>query len=184
LKVCKKKLSQGTLQDRVNAFLFKYRTTPQTTTGVTPAELLMGRKLHTHLDMLVPYVGVKVSKKQSLQKHAHDLHAKDKQFQVNDPVLAKNFSCSGSPGKILRQSGAVTFLVGLPDGRVVRRHPYQLKLNTSQVSLQSDNVDEQWIPFESAQSDTVTQPPDNSLAKPRRSGCIRNPPNCFLPDND
>ena len=53
-KACMKKLSKGSLQDRVNSFLFKYLTTPQTTTGVSPAELLMGRKLRTHLDLLVP----------------------------------------------------------------------------------------------------------------------------------
>jgi len=189
-KACMKKLSQGTLQDRINAFLFKYRTTPQTTTGITPAELLMGRKLRTHLDLLVPDVGERVRKKQSLQKHTHDLHAKDKLFQVNDPVLAKNFS-TGPPwitGKILRQSGATTFFVELPDGRVVRRHPNQLKPNTSesQVSLQSDNVDEQWIPapvFEPTQSDAAPPPPDTSSAEPRRSGRIRHPPNRFLPDS-
>ena len=44
-KTCMKKLSNGSLQDCVNSFLFKYRTTPQTATGVCPAELLMGRKL-------------------------------------------------------------------------------------------------------------------------------------------
>ena len=43
-KTCMKKLAGGSLQDRVNSFLFKYRTTPQTTTGISPAELLMGRK--------------------------------------------------------------------------------------------------------------------------------------------
>ena len=62
------------------------------TTGVSPAELLMGRKLRTHLDLLIPDIGGRVRMRQSLQKHSHDLHAKDKQFQENDPVMAKNFS--------------------------------------------------------------------------------------------
>ena len=48
-----KKLSKGSLQDRLNSFLFKYRITPQTTTGICPAELLMDRKLGTHLDLLI-----------------------------------------------------------------------------------------------------------------------------------
>ena len=47
-KTCMKQLSNGSLQGRVSSFLFKYRTTPQTTTGVCPAELLMGSKLQTH----------------------------------------------------------------------------------------------------------------------------------------
>ena len=89
----------------MNSFLLKYRTTPQTATGVSPAELLMGRKLHTHLDLLVPDIRGKVRMRQNLQKHSHDLHAKDKRFQENDPVMTKNFS-QGPPwitGKILEQ---------------------------------------------------------------------------------
>jgi len=45
-------------------------------------------------------------------------------------------------GKILRQSGAATFLVELPDGRVIRCHPDQLKSNVldSEETLQPDNV--------------------------------------------
>jgi len=58
-KACMKK-SHGSLQDRVNSFLLKYRTTPQTTTGVTPAELPMGRKLRIHLDLLILDVGERV----------------------------------------------------------------------------------------------------------------------------
>ena len=38
-------------------FLFKCRTTPQTTTGVCPTELLMGRKLRTHVDLHIPDIG-------------------------------------------------------------------------------------------------------------------------------
>ena len=99
-KACMKKLSQQLLQDRVNSFFLKYHTTPQSTIGVTPTELFMGRKLHTHLDLLIPDVGERVCncKRQSLQKYSHDLHAKDRQLQVNDPVLAKNFG-TGSQGR-------------------------------------------------------------------------------------
>ena len=141
-KTCMKKLSNGSLQDRVNSFLFKYRTTPQTTTGVCPAELLMGRKLRTHLDLLIPDIGERVRKRQNLQKHSRDLHAQDKQFQENEPVLAKNFS-RGPPwitGKILKKSGATTFLVELPDGQVIHHHADQLKQNSldPQIPLQQD----------------------------------------------
>ena len=31
-----------------------YRTTPNTTTGVTPSELFLGRKMKTRLDILQP----------------------------------------------------------------------------------------------------------------------------------
>ena len=38
-----KKLSQGTVSDRLARFLFHVRNTPHTTTGSTSAELLLGR---------------------------------------------------------------------------------------------------------------------------------------------
>lgn len=47
-----KRLQGGTLHTRLAQFLFSYRTTPHTTTGVSPAELLMGRRLMTRLDRL------------------------------------------------------------------------------------------------------------------------------------
>ena len=39
------RFTTGTLETRVSRFLFHYRNTPHTTTGVTPAELMMGRQL-------------------------------------------------------------------------------------------------------------------------------------------
>ena len=43
-----KKSKTGPLETRISRFLFKYRTTPHTTTGISPAELLMGRQLRSH----------------------------------------------------------------------------------------------------------------------------------------
>ena len=39
-----KKLKEGSIETKVSCFLFQYRITPQTTAGVAPAELLIGRK--------------------------------------------------------------------------------------------------------------------------------------------
>ena len=36
-----KKLTEGTLETKLSHFLFHYRLTPQTTTGQSPAELLL-----------------------------------------------------------------------------------------------------------------------------------------------
>ena len=40
----------------VAGFIFHYRSTPHSTIGLSPAELLLKRKLKTHLDLLKPYV--------------------------------------------------------------------------------------------------------------------------------
>ena len=42
---------QGAIENRIMQFLFKYRVTPQTTTGLSHAELLVGKRLQTHLDL-------------------------------------------------------------------------------------------------------------------------------------
>ena len=55
---------EGPMEVRISKFLFKYRVTPQTTTGLAPAQLLMGRRLRTHLDLLHPDTSQKVRDKQ------------------------------------------------------------------------------------------------------------------------
>lgn len=69
-----KKLT-GPLEVRLSRFLFKYRVTPQATTGIAPAELLMGRRLCTHLDLLFPTVRERVQRRQRGQKENRERHS-------------------------------------------------------------------------------------------------------------
>ena len=39
-----KKSTNGSIETRVSRFLLQYQITPQTTTGISPAEMLMGRR--------------------------------------------------------------------------------------------------------------------------------------------
>ena len=59
----KKKLKKGTMQTKINRVLFRYRITPHSTTGASPAEMLMGRKLISALDLLKPDVHLRVENK-------------------------------------------------------------------------------------------------------------------------
>ena len=47
-----KKFTEGTLENKLSHFLFHYRLTPQTTTGQSPTELLLGRRIKSRLDLL------------------------------------------------------------------------------------------------------------------------------------
>ena len=51
-----KKMSQekGSLSSKLSRFLLSYNSTPQTVTGISPAELLMNRKIKTVLDWIIP----------------------------------------------------------------------------------------------------------------------------------
>ncbi|KAL7874785.1 hypothetical protein SRHO_G00057550 [Serrasalmus rhombeus] len=104
----------------------KYRLTPQTTTARTPAEMLMGRRPKSRLDLLRPDLKAKVARKQEKPKERHDLHARERLLKPGDNVYVKNF-CSNSkqqwlPGVILTQNGPVSYIIKLTDGRVFRRH--------------------------------------------------------------
>ena len=64
-KLALKKLDTGSLQSLISSFLFKYLVTPQTTTGISPAQLMMGHQLRSHLDLLLPNIADKVRTMQS-----------------------------------------------------------------------------------------------------------------------
>ncbi|CAI5657334.1 unnamed protein product [Oreochromis niloticus] len=99
-----KKVPGLSIEKRLCRFLFQYRITPHTTTGLSPAELLMGRKPRSHLDLLRPDVGARVTQSQSGQKWL--------------------------PGVIHHTSGPVSFVVELLDGRRVRRHKDHVRAHT------------------------------------------------------
>ena len=86
-----KKMEDGSVRTKLSRFVLSYRTTPHSTTGVPPAELLMKRKVRTHLDRLVPSVADRVRNKQSQQKAAHDYHAQEREIQEGQAVYAKDF---------------------------------------------------------------------------------------------
>ena len=49
-------------------FLFRYRLTPHTTTGISPAELLLGRRPRSHLDLARPDLQREIQQKQLMQQ--------------------------------------------------------------------------------------------------------------------
>ena len=67
-KEAMKKDGTHSLQTRVSRFLFNYRNTPHSTTGVSPAELLLGRKPRIHLSLLIPSTASQVARRQRKTK--------------------------------------------------------------------------------------------------------------------
>ena len=67
------------------------------TTGISPAELLMGRSLQSQLDTLKPHLaeatsGIVSSEKQLLQKVNHDKRSMICHFVRGDKVFFRNHS--------------------------------------------------------------------------------------------
>ena len=110
-----RKLNEGTIDINLARFLFNYRITPHSTTGIAPAELMFGRELRTRFDLLQPALASKVSKNQEQQKSIFDTHTKDRNFSLGDYVYTRNVLPHRSqkllPGKIVGWSKNVTFTV-------------------------------------------------------------------------
>ena len=90
-----KKVTSGSMNTRLARVLFSHRIMPQTTTGVSPAELLIGTRPRTRLDLLHPNTAKRVEEKQYQQKQQHDSKAKAREFNVEDTVLVKNYGGGG-----------------------------------------------------------------------------------------
>ena len=124
-----KKEVSGSMSTRLAKVLFSYRITPQGTTGSSPAELLLGRRPRTRLDLLKPNTAERVEKRQQDQKRRHDQKAKLRTFRVGDYVFVKNFGAGSRwlPGEIVEMSGPVSFHIELEDGRRRRCHQDHLR---------------------------------------------------------
>lgn len=107
---------------KLQRFLFTYRCVPHSTTGIPPAELLMGRRLRSVLDLLKPSVSGKVEWKQTKISAKQSRQCRD--FVKDDYVYVKNFSTGPKwlPGRIVNVTGPLSYVIELDNGRFTRRH--------------------------------------------------------------
>ena len=142
-------MKEGSLDDKMSRFLFKYRITPHTSTGISPAELLQGRKLRSRLDLVRPDVEARVMQKQEAQKKSHDKTAGSRDFQKGERVYARNFSQTGPKwitGTISEITGPVSFKVKLENGVTVKRHQDQVRKCYLKDSREPQDLDEDCEP--------------------------------------
>lgn len=167
-----KKMSEGSVLCRLTRFLFSYRNTPQTTTGVAPAELLIGRRLRSCLDLLKPDLQAKVINKQQLQKAQHDHTSRHHEFSLNDPVFVRNFRPGPRwlPGTIQQKLGPITYLVKV-SGYLWRRHLDHIHSQYTKIDSSTQSATETW-------SDTIPTAPEAPLstADRRYPSRVRHPP--------
>jgi len=193
-------MSGGTLETKISRFLLTYRTTPHTTTGTTPAELLMKRRLRTNLDRMKPATSTTVYNSQEDQKFFHDRTAQMRSFSKEQAVFAQNFGQGPMwlAGHIEDNISPLSFLIKLEDGRIVRRHQDQIRSRpcttiTTQPQVE-DNLDHEEVelsmpsnaaPLEvTRESSPDSEQPATAVtsALPRQTGRTIKPPNRFSPD--
>ena len=128
------KMTSGPMETRMVKFLFHYRLTPHSTTGCSPAELLLHRQPRSLLDVSRPKVGDRVRHSQEKQKVHYDAHASACGFELNDLVLVRNFSHT-RPTKVwlpglVAVRGPLSYLIRLMDTQVLQRHIDYIQLRS------------------------------------------------------
>lgn len=169
------------IEEKLTRFLFTYRITPHSTTGVAPAEMLMGRKLRSKFDLLYPDVPEKVLDKQSAQKKSHDNSVPVRTFSEGDPVFVENFP-SHNPkwiaGVVQEVKGPLSYLVQLTGGRCVRRHVDSVR---ARETIETPPPDSNW-PMVS--SDDTSEPTMQPMGTETRSTDDRAVANAAMPPVD
>ena len=97
-----RRLNSGSMNTRLSRFLFRYRITPLTASGQSPAELMWGRRLRSPLDLLVPT---------SAGQSSPEAPVGTRQFAVGESVYIRNYG-SGPlwlPGVVSRQRECTRF---------------------------------------------------------------------------
>ena len=117
------------LHIRISRFLANYRATPHATTGISPSELFLQRKMRTKFDMLRPDIPGVVTSKQTIQKKYHDRHVRMRTFTPGQTVMARDYLSSKKwvPGVIVSRSGPLLYQIQLSDNRIIIRHPDQIR---------------------------------------------------------
>ncbi len=110
---------------RLANFLYAYRNTPHTVTGVTPASLFLKRSPRTKLSLIHPNLAETIEHQQRQQKKSHDSpNAKRREFNTGDRVQVKEFNSKNvkwNDGIIENRLGSLTYQVNV-QGKTKKIH--------------------------------------------------------------
>ena len=134
--------------------LLVYRNTPHTTTGETPSVLLMGRKLRTRLDLILPSVEEHV-KKQQYKVLERNCNRSIRSFTKGQNVFVRNYQGKEKwiRGEITEVLGLRHYMVRVPGG-VLKRQIDQLLKDDTQIAGTSELDDAEISTETSTSSET------------------------------
>ena len=167
------KRTKMNIQYLIDNFLFKYRTTPHSVTGVSPAEKMLKQLPRTRLTMLRKNRENRQEKQERKIKERIDKRrGKMREFEKGEEVLVliekNNKRATWDKGQIFDRISAVTYLVWLENARKMRYlHADVMKRSF----LDEDNLDISQLPTtfangNSTEKDIVDVIPDlNSTEK-------------------
>ncbi|XP_063363502.1 uncharacterized protein K02A2.6-like [Cydia amplana] len=132
--VLKIKESRGnTIQSAINLFLFDYRVTPHSTTGVTPASLIYNRDLRSRFALLRPPPVIERAQHMLEKQREQASGSRNIEFMVGEKVMVKDYRKNRQPwiqGVIVEESIPNTTYIIDVEGCKWKRHVNQM-LNCS-----------------------------------------------------
>ena len=90
------KFRVGSIQTKLDRFLFSYSITSQSTTEISPTKITIGSKLCYALDSMKPDLNWRIKNEQERQRNAHNRHCHVRSFQYRDEVYVQNYCYSGT----------------------------------------------------------------------------------------
>ncbi|KRY28532.1 Uncharacterized protein T01_15817 [Trichinella spiralis] len=156
-KECLKKMTQRDWEYNLANFLFCQHVTPCTTTGKSPAELLMNHVVLEDLDKNFEKV---------------------RTFQTYDQVYARNYSSEKTwkPATVVTQTGPPSYQVQTEDGQLWPRHIDQIKLEKKTVEVIPEE-DTAVVTTQREENAAASPSPDiESIGQQRSSTRKRRPP--------
>ncbi len=146
-----RKIQGDTIATKLYRLLFSYRLTPQSTTGMSPSSLFMGRRLRSRMDLVFPDLQAKVKKSQ--RKLVEQSTTQCRSFKVADQVWVRNFAPGPKwiSGIVHSVSGPVSYVIQLAENnRLVRRHVNHVRnrvgVADSTLESEDDLVPEEILP--------------------------------------
>ena len=154
------------VEAQLGSFLMQYRNTQHATTGVAPAEAMLGRRVRTRMDLLRPNTAENVLNAQAKQMQRSRQFP---EYAVGARVLVRNYSggAKWKRGTVVGRTGPVSYTVTV-DGLVWSRHAGQLlqarddkkpEANQSRVTATSTRA-----------LDGLADPPEPSTEQPLAAG--------------
>ena len=115
-------LKEGDLQTKLDRLLYKYRITPNSTTGQTPAKMMFNRELRSPFHLLQP--GAMSSQKEKVEEKQTTLSQNQvsknvRTFEKGALVWARNFGQGEKwiEGTVERKLGRVTYEISFQDNK-------------------------------------------------------------------
>lgn len=133
--------TKRSLQHRIDSFLFSYRNTPHSMTGLIPSEVMFKFKPKTHLSLLKPHLANQMEVKQDgIVQSANNSRGKTRSFEVNDMVYVRTVrqeKINWQPGVVIKIVSPITYLIKT-DGRIRFVHIDHLRLRTAKEEEDDD----------------------------------------------